>query len=141
MFKKILSLGLVLILSAFCYVPSFAEDIDVPADEPLNTEFQHIDTIVTDLKINGGTAYVGVQVIGIINHTTKIEVTATLQKKSGTKWNNVKTWNKTENNYLLRLNKTKAVNKGTYRVKNVVRAYKNSNVETTTDYSGTITFN
>lgn len=80
------------------YVPSFAEDIDIPADEPLNTEFQHIDTIVTDLKIKGGTAYVGVQVIGTINHTTKIEVTATLQKKSGTKWNNVKTWNKTENN-------------------------------------------
>lgn len=47
MFKKILSLGLALILLAFCYVPSFAEELDVPVDEPVNTEYQHINTIIT----------------------------------------------------------------------------------------------
>lgn len=140
MIKKILLLGLVMILSAFCYVPSFAEELDVPVDEPVNTEYQHINTIITNLTISGGTAYVGVQVTGIINHTTKIEVTATLQKKSGTNWEKVKSWSQSSNSYMLRLNKTKAVSKGTYRIKNVVKAYKNSDCETITTYSQVITY-
>lgn len=141
MFKRIFSLSLALIISAACFVPTFATDLDVPADEPANSEYQHIDSIKTSLSISGGTAHIDVTVLGIINHTTKIVVAVTLQKKTGGQWTNVKTWNQTSNSYMLRLNKTKAVSRGTYRIKNVVKAYKNSNVETTTDYSGTIIFN
>lgn len=140
MFKRILSLSLALIVAAACYVPTFAADLDVPADEPVVTEFQHMNSIKTSLSISGGKAYIGVTVIGILNHTTKISVAVTLQKKSGGTWVDVVTWNQDTNSTTLRLNKTKAVSRGTYRVKNVVKAYKNTNYETKTDYSTAKTY-
>lgn len=135
MFKRLLSLSLAFIICAACYVPTFAADLDIPADEPVNTEFQHIKTITTELKISGGTAQVQAYVTGKMNHTTKISVAVTLQKKSGGKWTNVATWHQTSDGFLLRLNKTKAVSKGTYRVKNAVKACKNASCESTTVYS------
>lgn len=54
MFKRLLSLSLAFIICAACYVPTFAADLDIPADEPMNTEFQHIKTITTELKISSG---------------------------------------------------------------------------------------
>lgn len=135
MFKNVLMLSLILIMSTVYLVPTYALDFDEPADEPVITEFQHMNSIKTSLSISGGNAYVGVTVTGIINHTTKISVAVTLQKKSGGKWTNVATWHQTSDGYLLRLNKTKAVSKGTYRIKNVVTAYKNASNETKTDYS------
>ena len=140
MFKRILSLLLAFIVSTACYVPTFAADLDVPEDEPVITEFQHMNSIKTSLSISGGKAHVGVTVIGILNHTTKISVAVTLQKKSGGTWVDVATWNQETNSSTLRLNKTKAVSKGTYRVKNVVKAYKNTNYETKTDYSTTVVY-
>lgn len=140
MFKKVLMLSLILIMSTVYLVPTYALDFDEPADEPVITEFQHMNSIKTSLSISGGNAYVGVTVTGIINHTTKISVAVTLQKKTGGKWTDIITWNQTSDSYILRLNKTKAVSKGTYRVKNVVKAYKNTNYETKTDYSTTIVY-
>lgn len=64
-------------------------DFDEPADEPVITEFQHMNSIKTSLSISGGIAYIVVTVIGIINHTTKISVAVTLQKKTGGKWTDI----------------------------------------------------
>lgn len=67
---------------------------------------------------------------------TKTSITATLQKKVGNSWTNVKTWTATTNSNKTSLTKTKNVAAGSsYRVKAVFRAYKGKSCETKTTFS------
>ena len=140
MFRKLLSLIIVLMVAALVYIPVFAEDMDSPVDEPIIQEYQYISTINTSLNISGGKASASVTVDDLNNNTTKIYATMTLQKKSGGSWSNIEKWEKTTYGRTLTLSKTKAVSKGTYRIKCVIKAYKNSDCETKTTYSQVITY-
>ena len=135
MFRKLLSLIIVLMVAALVYIPVFAEDMDSPVDEPIIQEYQYISTINTSLNISGGKASASVTVDDLNNNTTKIYATMTLQKKSGGSWSNIEKWDKTTYSRTLTLSKTKAISKGTYRLKCVIKAYKNANCETITKYS------
>lgn len=68
--------------------------------------------------------------------TTKVKITAYLQKKSGTTWSNVANWSQTFAASSGTLSKTKDVSAGTYRVKVVYTAYSGDKSEELTKYSG-----
>lgn len=135
-----LSISVAILLAVLSYVPTFADSMDTPAKEPMNVEYLHVNSVTASLSITGGTAHVGVTVSGIPNHTTKIETVVTLQRKSGNSWVKDKRWNKSVNDYMLIMNKSKSVTNGTYRVKCVTKAYHNADYETITKYSGQVTY-
>lgn len=135
MFRKLLSLTIALIVAMPVCVPVFAEDMDFPVDDPDVQEYQYVSTVNTSLSISGGKASASVSVDDINNNTTKIHATMTLQQKSGGSWSNIGKWDKTTYSRSLSLSKTKAVSKGTYRVKCVIKAYRNANCETITKCS------
>lgn len=64
---------------------------------------------------------------------SNISITMYLQKKSGSTWSNVKTWEKTAKDVMaLSLTKNYTVSKGTYRVKAVMKAGSETVTETST---------
>lgn len=67
---------------------------------------------------------------------TKTSISATLQKKVGSSWTNVKTWTSTTSTNKTSLRKTKNVVSGSsYRVKATFKAYKGKSCETKITYS------
>lgn len=69
-------------------------------------------------------------------NVTKTSITATLQKKVGSSWTNVKTWTAATNTNKTSLKKTKSVVSGcSYRVKATFKAYKGKSCETKITYS------
>ena len=112
MFRKLLSLIIVLMVASLVYIPVFAEDMDSPVDEPIIQEYQYISTINTSLNISGGKASASVTVDDLNNNTTKIYATMTLQKKSGGSWSNIEKWDKTTYSRTLTLSKTKLFQRG-----------------------------
>ena len=140
MFKKLLSVGLALIIAVPFCTPVFAEDLDIPADDPVIEEYTYVSDIDTRLAIKSGNAIASVTVTDMNYNTTKIHVKMTLQKKSGASWSNVVTWEKTTTNNRLYLSKSKSVSSGTYRVKCVTNAYKNKLNESIPTYSVNVTY-
>lgn len=139
MFKKILSISMALIIAAPFSMPVFAEDLDTPADEPAVEEYAYVSSINTNLVIRSGNASASVTVSDLKKNTTKIHVKMTLQKKSGASWKSIASWEKTTTSHYLSLSKSRAVSKGTYRVKCVTNAYKNGKSESIPTYSGIVT--
>lgn len=63
----------------------------------------------------------------------KLSITMYLQKKSGTTWTNVKTWEKTAEDAInLSLTKNYTVSKGTYRVRAIMKAGSETVTKTST---------
>lgn len=87
------------------------------------------------MSISGKTAYVDAEAQGKSN-VSKIKLTVTLQKKSGSSWSTVKTWTDTESSDYIYISEEKSVSSGTYRVK-VTAVFNGS--ETVTTYSETET--
>lgn len=141
MVKKIYSLVLALVLATICILPVSAEPgNDYRVDNPDPAKYVYVNTVVTGLSISGGVASIEVTVKDPNHNTTQIKTTATLQKKSGTSWEYVASWNKTSSTHSLILAKTKSVKKGTYRVKNVTKAYSGSASETIVQYSPPVSY-
>lgn len=105
-----------------------------------STRYKYIERVSVGLAIKSGTAKVTTEAKDVDGDTTSMSCTATLQKKSGDSWKKVSSWSKSTQSNVLSLSKTKAVSKGKYRVKSIVKAYKGSNHETVTKYSGVITY-
>lgn len=120
-------------------MPVFAEDMDAPVDEPVVEEYTYVSSINTNLVIRNGNASASVTVSDLKKNTTKIHVKMTLQKKSGASWKSIASWEKTTTSHYLSLSKSRAVSKGTYRVKCVTNAYKNGKSESIPTYSGIVT--
>lgn len=102
--------------------------------------YKFIERVSVGLSIKGGTAKVTTDAKDVDGDTTSMSFTVTLQKKSGDSWKKVSGWSKSTQSNVLSLSKTKAVSKGKYRVKSVVKAYKGSNQETVIKYSGTVAY-
>ncbi len=135
MLKRVITVIFVLVITMTCSASVFAEEEDIPAENPVQVEYQYISSVSTSLNIRSGKAYVTVSVNDSNNNATNIEITAYLQKKSGDEWVNVATWKKSGNVRNLVLTGSKNISSGTYRAKNVTRAYHNSKKETITTYS------
>lgn len=135
MFAVVLSVAM---MFAFGGVQAFAADS--PADDPDLPDYTYVEKVKPSLSISKGTATSGVVVKDYDGDTTSISATITLQKYSSGNWVAVKSWSKTTASNMLSMSQTKAVAKGKYRVKAVVKAYKSKKYETITKYSGTVTY-
>ena len=114
--------------------PAFAAQVPEEIVSPFMLLINQADA---DLTISGETAEVTASVIGIVGTVTKAEVEAELQVKDGSSWRHVEDWSVSKNSYRASLSETQAVVKGhTYRVKATVTAWKGTQSESKTIYSG-----
>ena len=127
---------------ALLFVPGNVQIVSASADNPAPEmpAYTYVDDVTPSLSISKGTAAAKVVVRDRNGDTTRITCTMTLQKYSGGSWINVKSWTKTTASNTLTISGTKSVNKGRYRVKAVVKAYKGGKSESITRYSGTVTY-
>ena len=142
--KKIVLALLVAIL--MCGMP----EISVCAAEPDNQEdeygvspcYSYTSSIYSGLTISDGDAICSTSIKGYNSVVTKITVTQTLQKKSGSSWVDVWSWTNTVYDYRYTYtNYHYPLTKGTtYRVKAYVKVYAGSNYESMYSYSDSATY-
>ena len=139
--KKIISLALAALLSFnTILVVSADPDPETPVEPGIIEEYQYTSSINSDLSISNNTATCRSTVIGFSNTATRVEITQTLQKKSGNSWNFYTSWVKNYNNWYGILSTTKTgLSSGTYRLKTVAKVYSGNSYETITVYSSTRT--
>ena len=113
--------------------------VDGSSEEP-TTWLTNISYIKNSLSVNAShTATINCGVTGYTG-VTKTTISATLQKKSGGSWINVKTWTASSASKSASMSRTKSVTAGqSSRVKAVSKAYKGNNTETKTTYSSIVT--
>lgn len=145
MFKRILALVMVMVVMLLTSVTANAESIapiaidDLKAisnsDTGIQPKYAYISKCSTLLNVSNNQASCKVSVNGYSGTTTKIQITMTLQKKSGASWDPQNTWSKTINGYIGSLSGSTYVGYGTYRVKASVVVYSGTKSETIISYS------
>ena len=137
--KKIVSLVLSAFLALNTGLVSFAEPkTDTPTEPEIIEEYQYTSSISNDLYISNNKATCKSTVFGFSGIATKVEITQTLQKKSGSSWNFYTSWVKNYYTWYGMLQTTKSgLSSGTYRLKTVAKVYKGNSYETITVYSNT----
>lgn len=98
---------------------------------------------VTELSISSkGNAELKADIEADKTLVDKVSISMTLEKKSGSRWSSVKTWNVSENSYRLSTSKSLKVTKGeTYRTKATYTMYKNGKmIEKITDYGSEVSY-
>ena len=116
-------------------------ELDIPVDTEITEEYQYTLGINNSLSISGNIASCKSVVRGFSGLATKIVVSHTLQKKNGSTWSDVASWNKTFNDwYAIYATTSPAQGHGDYRLKTVARVYSGSNYETITVYGITYTY-
>lgn len=125
-------------LSAASFSVSADNELDTPIDPEIVEEYQYTASLTSTLSISNNTATCNSVVRGMSNLATKVVVTQTLQKKSGSTWTYVTSWSKTFNSWLAMYSNSKSsLSSGTYRLKTVAKVYSGNNYETITVYSST----
>ena len=139
--KKLISLALAALLSFnTILVVSADPDPETPVEPGIIEEYQYTSSINSDLSISNNTATCRSTVIGFSNTATRVEITQTLQKKSGNSWNFYTSWVKNYYTWYGMLTTTKSgLSSGTYRLKTVAKVYSGNSYETITVYSSTRT--
>lgn len=139
--KKLISLALAALLSFnTIFVVSADPDPESPVEPGIIEEYQYTHSISSSLYISNNTASCESLVVGFSNLVTRIEITQTLQKKSGNSWNFYTSWVKNYYNTYGHLSTTKTgLSSGTYRLKTVAKVYSGNSYETITVYSSTRT--
>ncbi len=119
-----------------------AEKIDEQQDDGVSPCYSYTGYVTTTLFFVDGSAMCDTYVEGFYNLTTKITITQTLQRKSGSSWVDVWSWTNTENywyysytNYNYPL-----IDGATYRVKSYIKTYSGSSYETIYSYSSEKTY-
>ena len=112
-----------------------AEEFTVIDEPPIVLRLAYTKKVDTTLTFSSRTANITCHAIGYSGITTKIEITATLEKKVLLWWSDVQSWSATYNGYQGTLSKQLAVASGKYRVKAVYKIYSGSKYETVTSYS------
>ena len=107
--------------------------------EPITGErYSYTNTISSRIGVSGKTATCK-SIIVAVSSVTKIVVTQKLQKKVSGEWTNVKTWSKTFNSFTATYTNSKdSLSSGTYRTRTVAKVYKNSNYESVSANSSSI---
>ncbi|MBR1823171.1 MAG: hypothetical protein IJ779_02935, partial [Ruminococcus sp.] len=123
---------------AASFSASADNELDTPIDTEIVEEYQYTASLVSTLSISNKAATCNSMVRGMSNLATKVVVTQTLQKKSGSTWNYVTSWSKTFNSWLAMYSNSKSsLSSGTYRLKTVAKVYSGNSYETITIYSNT----
>lgn len=153
--KKLLALAMAVCLSVTCGVFVNAQVLETSESDReickldlaggenmvINPCWAYINGTITTLSISGSGVATGTsKITGYSGTTTKVHITMTLQKKGflGLFWTDVSQWSQTFNNYYGTLSKTYNVSGGTYRVRAVYVAYRDSSSETITAYSSEV---
>ncbi len=125
--KKTIALILMFLLAMSSFGITNAEEITVPADEPVIEEYIDLSRVAVSLRINGNTAQCSGSARSIIS-TDTIKMTMYLQKQTSTGWSNVASWYK-EGTRLVMLDKSKSgLSAGTYRVLLYVTVYDSNGI-------------
>lgn len=136
--KRLLSffLSAALMITTFGLTAS-ANVVTSPEDE-ISPQYAYTQSISSGLSISNLKASCTSVVIGNSSKTTKIYLTQTLQKNTGSSWRNVITSSKTSYSNVCFLLNTFGVSSGKFRVKTVAKVYSGSNYETLTAYSSKV---
>lgn len=134
--KKLLTIVTVVIFVMSCTCLSFASGSE---DDNGEAKAKYYSSALANISISGGTVTTVGKVVGN-NSTTKITIKLYLQKKSNGSWSNVASWAGTKVGKDYKLQKSKAVSKGTYRTKANCTVYSVNNSEHLTKYSGNVTY-
>ena len=130
MFKKLVSVICVIVLSVMCFgMIASAENI---------TPFTlYTDYATSTLTISGTKATCVSKATGYSGETTKIVMEQTLQKKTSSGgWSEVASWSETDTGYIGSATNTKSsLSSGTYRLKTVFTVYAGNDYEVLTKYS------
>ena len=137
--KRMLAMFLfVAMIFAASFSVSADNELDTPIDPEIVEEYQYTSSLTSTLSISNNTATCNSVVRGMSNLATKVVVTQTLQKKSGSTWTYVTSWSKTFNSWLAMYSNSKSsLSSGTYRLKTVAKVYSGNSYETITVYSRT----
>jgi len=144
--KRLFSLVLCLILGLGCMTATSAASLEVAEayDPPPQTRFSFINSTDTVISISSGQARCTGSITGYQGITTKVEITLTLQRKlaSSSTWTDYYNHPKqTFNSYRGTATFTKDIVKGyQYRTKAVYTAWAGTKSETTTQYSGAMSY-
>lgn len=130
MFKKLVSVIFVIVVSVMCFGMVASAEGAVPF-----TIYTYSTT--STLTISGTKATCVSKATGYSGETTKIVMEQTLQKKTSSGgWSEVASWSETDTGYIGSATNTKSsLSSGTYRLKTVFTVYAGSDYEVLTKYS------
>ena len=135
--KRILSMCLVIFMFSLSTFTTQALDEDVYISEEIIEEYSYTSSVNSTISISGRSATCKSTILGN-SYVTKIIITQTLQRKSGTSWSNITSWSKTYSaNYAIFTNSRNSLSSGTYRTHTVAKVYKGANYETVSANSST----
>ena len=140
--KRMVALILCGVLTLTGNVQVFAADTTVDDATEISPRMENINYFNAYLQINGsGNAEFNCNVRGYSGTTTRIEISAKLQKYVDGSWVTLKTFTKGTDSYSVSLNDSYKVSKGyTYRIRATVHAYSNSSSETRTVLSNEVKY-
>ena len=137
--KKILSLGICVLLLFPFSLPALAADYTSVSASPAGVNYVYINEASSSLSISSGIATVK----GYVQRTplgTSIQLTSTLQRNSSGSWVAVKSWSKSSTSSSASISQTYSVSIGTYRVATFYSVSGSGGTESGTVYSTTVTY-
>ncbi|HWQ51434.1 MAG TPA: hypothetical protein VN369_06475, partial [Terriglobales bacterium] len=143
--KKIASLFLAILMLFAGIVPAYAIDFPAPQESQgtVSPQYAYISALISALEINSSGKAVCAGAVILTSNNNSVELTVTLQKKSGSAWSAVKSWTEWgEGKDGVTMENSYYVISGTYRVAVTAKVYNSSGtlVETQTQYSKQVTY-
>ncbi len=125
--KKIISLSIMLILTLCFSTSAFALDVEPVEPTIPNEPYSYTRQVQSTLSISNKKATCSSLVIGIPGEVNMIRITQYLQKKNGSSWTTVASWDKTFYTTTTSFINTKSnLSSGTYRVFTSAAVYHNT---------------
>lgn len=138
--KKIVSLGMSVLLMSSISAPAFAANAVPPSvSSPPIMFFVYTNKASSTLNIANGKATIRGYVQKVPSGK-RIELTSTLERYSGGSWAAVQSWSTSSTSSSASISKTYQVSKGKYRVATDYTVSGTSNSESGTVYSRTVTY-
>lgn len=138
--KIISSVGVsVLAFNFLLATPIFANEHVINEEIQNEEKYTYVDKASSSLNISGGVAKLSASMTanpGI----SKTLITSRLQKKVNGSWQTVQAWTQTSNSTSCRLNKSKSVSRGSYRIFSTVKAYKGAHSESVAIFSNIVNY-
>ena len=129
--------AMVIALSVLINITPVESRAAIKEEEEVSPLFSYTSSVSTSLGIVDGDAICRTSVYGYSAVATKVTITQTLQKKSGSSWVKVWSWTNTNYNwYYEYVNYHYPLTAGTtYRVKSEIKVYSGTSYETIYSYS------
>ena len=143
--KKVISLLICILMIAVHTSNVFASEATpyaLPGGNVITPQWKYISKINPSLTVDdSGIATVHCSVTGKMGTTTRVEITAKLQRYVSGRWVTIQTFTAESDSHRVSLSKTYSLTKGyTYRVQATVTAYSGTSVESDMVTSGTLIY-